>query len=206
MKVYFIRHGQSDSNSRREHGGWGQYSLTEQGRKEAEVAGKRLEGLSFDKVFTSDLIRTIETQQIALPGAQIEQSSLIREIDVGSLVGRTADDCYAEFGDSYIANKRVYDFSAYGGETYDQFCERVRKFVTELEKCSYESVAIFCHGGMILTMMDIILGFTVQNKYVLRCPNCGVFVFEFTGKSWQLDTWNYRGDITLENTDKDAIL
>ncbi len=206
MRVYFIRHGQSESNSKREHGGWGQYPLTEQGRREAAVAGKRLEGLHFDKVYSSDLIRTIETQQIAYPCEDVERSELIREIDVGSLMGRTADDCYAEYGESYMTNKKVYDFSTYGGETYDQFYERVMKFIKELETKPYQNVAIFCHGGMILTLMDHILGFTVKNKYVLRCPNCGVFIFEFTGKSWQLDTWNYRSDISLANTDKDAIL
>jgi broad specificity phosphatase PhoE len=200
MKVYFIRHGQSESNSRREHGGWAQYPLTEQGRQEAKVAGKRLEGLTFDKVYSSDLIRTIETQQIAYPCDDVEQSALIREIDVGSLAGRTADDCFAEYGESYIKNKKVYDFCAYGGENYDTFSARVRQFVKELESQPYENVAVFCHGGAILLMMDIILGYTIPNKYVLRCPNCGVFVFVFTGKSWQLDTWNYRGDITLENT------
>ena len=133
MKVYFIRHGESESNSRREHGGWAQYHLTEKGKKEAQLAGKKLAGLSFDKVYTSDLVRTIETQQIAMPGATTEASDLIREIHVGALAGRTADDCHAEYGDSYIANKKVYDFSAYGGETYDDFVARVKKFVKELE-------------------------------------------------------------------------
>ncbi|MBE6577266.1 MAG: histidine phosphatase family protein [Ruminococcaceae bacterium] len=206
MKVYFIRHGQSESNSKREHGGWGQYPLTEQGKKEAMVAGKRLEGMKFDKVYSSDLIRTIQTQEIAYPCDDVERSSLIREVNVGDLMGRTADDCYAEYGDPYIKNKSIYDFSAYGGENYEQFYDRIYKFIKELEKQPYENVAIFCHGGMILTMMDIVTGLIIPNKYVLRCPNCGVFTFVFTGKSWQLDTWNYRSDITLANTDKDAIL
>ena len=206
MKVYFIRHGQSESNSRGEHGGWAQYHLTEKGKKEAALAGKKLAGLSFDKIYSSDLVRTVETQQIAYPCDDVERSPLIREINVGSLAGRVAADCLAEYGESYLANKRVYDFSAYGGENYDEFQARICEFVKMLEKQPYKDVAVFCHGGTVLTMMDIITKNVIRDKYVLRCPNCGVFIFEFTGKSWMLDTWNFRGEMTLDDTDKDAIL
>lgn len=196
MKIYMVRHGQSGSNAEDVHGGWDQSSLTEKGRADAAIARARLEGISFDKVYSSDLNRTIETQQIALPDAVAERSTLIREINVGSLQGVSRDACLKKYGDSYIRNKLRLDFSDYGGETHQQFRDRICEFLSALEASSYKNVAVFCHGGVIRTMMEIITGVEIENKSsAFKCLNCGVYIFEYSGNIWRLDTWNYRGDI-----------
>ena len=196
MKIYMVRHGQSEANAKKQPGGWEQTHLTEKGRADAAIAGKRLEGISFDKVYSSDLFRTIETQQIALPDAEAERCTLIREIDVGCLAGKLAKDCEEKYGPSYLVNKSLLDFADYGGEDHQQFRERICEFLKILEASPYENVAVFCHGGVIRTMIDIVTGVDIVNKFTsFKCTNCGVYIFEYDGKRWCIDTWNYRGDI-----------
>ena len=196
MKVYMIRHGQSESNAKNIHGGWDPSHLTEQGRADAAVAGKRLEGISFDKVYTSDLNRAVETQRIALPDVDAEKSELIREINVGDLMGTSPKDCLAQYGESYRQNRCKRDFADYGGESHAQLCERVEAFLKSLEDRPYQNVAVFTHGGVIRATMEVIVKASFGNTIdSLKCANCSVFIFEYTDSKWQLDTWNFRGEI-----------
>ena len=60
MKLYMIRHGESTANAEGKHAGWGQIPLTDKGRDDARHAGTLLEGVTFDRVYVSDLLTTNE--------------------------------------------------------------------------------------------------------------------------------------------------
>lgn len=66
VNVYLVRHGQTYLNLYRRVQGWSDTPLTEKGRADAARAGKALAGVQFDRVFSSDLGRTIETARILL--------------------------------------------------------------------------------------------------------------------------------------------
>jgi len=67
-KLVLLRHGQSQWNLENRFTGWTDVDLTEQGRQEAEVAGKLFldEGYTFDMAYTSVLKRAIRTLWIVL--------------------------------------------------------------------------------------------------------------------------------------------
>lgn len=192
MKLYLIRHGQSEANLHKMHAGWGQFPLTEKGREDALRAGKILEGLTFDKIYSSDLIRAIETQQLAYPSDSVERNPLIREINAGKLVGRLFAECLEEYGEPYANHRRIFDYSAYGGESYDELCARIRAFLDILEQSPYENVAAFCHGGIITTLLDVITGKRHERRQFV-CENGSVSVFEYKDGKWKLRLWNYTG-------------
>ena len=70
MKVYFVRHGQSVNNVRGVWTGWMDVDLTEQGISDAKVAGDFLKGIKFDKVYSSDLKRAVDTAKYAISGCE----------------------------------------------------------------------------------------------------------------------------------------
>ena len=189
MKVYFIRHGQSEGNIGDRHCSWSQVSLTEKGKLDAAMAGRLLKGISFDKVYTSDLIRTIQTKEIALPDAEYEVLPMLREIGVGNLIGRKISDCIAEYGDAYLENRRRTDYSAYGGESREDLHRRIRAFLTMLEQQDYENVAVFCHAGYISCIISAISDYMYESMQ-LSCQNGSVSVFEFTEGRWRMVSWN----------------
>ena len=80
MKLFLIRHGQSTANLVKTYAGQTDAPLTEQGRLEAEQIRPILGKFSFDRVYSSDLTRAIDTQRIALPDAVAETTPLLREI------------------------------------------------------------------------------------------------------------------------------
>ena len=194
MKLYYIRHGQSEANFAKIHSGWSPVHLTEKGIEDAMRAREILKDMSFDKIYASDLTRAIETCEIALPGREYEKTDLIREINVGFLAGRPVIECEKKLGESYIEDRTNFDFVAYEGESYHQFRDRIALFLKSLESSPYESVAAVCHGGVIQTTIDIITGFRVKHCN-FTCSNCSVTVFEYKNGVWSLNLWNYTGEI-----------
>ena len=67
-KLVLLRHGQSQWNLENRFTGWTDVDLTEQGKQEAETAGKLFleEGYTFDLAYTSVLKRAIRTLWIVL--------------------------------------------------------------------------------------------------------------------------------------------
>lgn len=88
MILYFIRHGRQNC-----HDCNVDVPLSEEGRRQAELLGRRMERYPIDVLYSSDLIRAVETAQIAFAGRgsllvnhQIRPE--LREVDFGSLTGK----------------------------------------------------------------------------------------------------------------------
>lgn len=196
MKVYFIRHGQSECNRLDLRCGWSQTPLSELGRKQAKKANDYLKKVPFDKVYCSDLRRVRQTAAEALPGCELVYSDRIREIDVGDLSECPAEECQKKYGRAYDEAMRLQDFTVFGGESQKQMKERVRAFIWDLEKEKAEYVAVFGHEGTVHQMMEITLGQEILLEK-LQIDNASVSVFEYLNGKWKLLQYNYEGEIIL---------
>jgi 2,3-bisphosphoglycerate-dependent phosphoglycerate mutase len=116
-KLVLVRHGQSTWNLENLFTGWVDVDLTEQGRKEAQDAGRLLkaEGFQFDQVFTSVLKRAIRTLWIALDEMDamwlpVERTWRLNERHYGALQGQNKAQAVAEHGESQVKIwRRSYD-------------------------------------------------------------------------------------------------
>ena len=189
MKLYMIRHGQSTANAARLHAGWAQVPLTESGFEDARRAGKLLEGIHFDEIYVSDLLRAKQTMETALPGAIGEATPLLREINVGDLAGKNAAECLSIYGEQYLTDKAVHNFVPYNGEDSAMHLERIREFADLAEKCDADCIAAFCHEGSIRCMLDLVLGYR-HNRKECTLNNGSVSIFELSGGRWTLVSWN----------------
>ena len=184
MRVFIVRHGESENNKK---GLWtGQYNapLTEKGRLDAEGARTILERISFDKVYSSDLDRAIETAEIAIPGCIYETNKLLREIDVGSLSNQSTKTLSDEQTKNVIKN----GYAPFGGETREEFKARILAFKKELEGMDFQNVAVFCHGGWVKGFLNEILEMQIP-AHKICCNNCTVAVFEYENSKWKLHSW-----------------
>ena len=79
-KVVLLRHGQSQWNLENRFTGWTDVDLTEQGKQEADAAGKLFldEGYTFDIAYTSVLKRAIRTLWIVLDKMDLMWIPVIR--------------------------------------------------------------------------------------------------------------------------------
>ncbi len=68
MKVYIVRHGQTDWNVQHKAQGRSDIPLNETGRRQAEELRDKIKDIKFDAVYASPLKRARETAEIATDG------------------------------------------------------------------------------------------------------------------------------------------
>ena len=116
-KLLLLRHGQSIWNLENLFTGWVDIDLSEQGRQEAQEAGRLLkaEGIAFDMAFTSVLKRAIRTLWMALDEMDmmwlpVERTWRLNERHYGSLQGLNKAQTVEKHGaDQVKIWRRSYD-------------------------------------------------------------------------------------------------
>ena len=91
MKLYIIRHGQTDWNRARRLQGRTDIPLNEWGRRVAELTREGLKDVAFDMAFTSPLIRAKETAEIILGDRNVPiiEDERIIEVNFGAYEGES---------------------------------------------------------------------------------------------------------------------
>jgi 2,3-bisphosphoglycerate-dependent phosphoglycerate mutase len=131
--LVLVRHGQSDWNLKNLFTGWEDPDLTGKGVAEARAAGKslRTHGVSFDRAFTSNLVRAQHTLQLILeelgtPNLETARNRALNERDYGVLSGLNKDDAIRKWGDEQVDLwRRSYDVRPPGGESLKDTVARV---------------------------------------------------------------------------------
>ena len=182
MRVYLIRHGESEANQTKQWTGWLDAKLSDKGIEQAKAIRPFFENVKFDKVYSSDLCRAYVTAKTVLPEYEPEQLALIREFNVGSLSGQTHDA--VDLHDPKY-NFATNGFLAFGGESNEQFAARSKQFIRSLEESNYETVAVFSHGGFMRRFLGTALDVAIPPTKI-TCLNCAIMVLDFNGEIWNL--------------------
>lgn len=183
MKLFMIRHGQTRANVEYWYSGQSDVKLTEEGKQQARDIAPILAEIPFDRVYTSDLSRAMDTQQLAMPGVTATPLALLREYAIGTLTGQNIAEADAKYAPYHG------DYTPFGGETTQMVCDRAREFLAMLEADPCERVAAFSHNGFIKCVLRTMVGDIKATG--IENGNCNIVVFEFKNGSWKLLCWNY---------------
>ncbi len=190
MKLYFMRHGQTDYNERRLFQGQIDIPLNETGRQQAEQTKKLIESMrvDFDRVIASPLGRAVETVRIVtgLDDPDIIREPRLKEMDFGILDGTRFDEPLPEAGtlfsdpESYIPPE--------GAESFQDMAERVGSFLDEIRGAGEdENILIGTHGGTIRCMLVCIGYMKLSEIWEYPIGNCSVYEVELKDGKWQLN-------------------
>ena len=83
---YFV-HGTTVDNVAGKCSGWKQVELTELGKERAIRLGQICKDIHLDIIFTSDLIRAVDSANLAFPNVKHMQDKRLRECNYGDLDG-----------------------------------------------------------------------------------------------------------------------
>ena len=190
MELYVVRHGQSTANLEERHAGYLPVELSPLGRRQAAQARRTLEGISFDRVYCSDLLRARQTAEIALPGSKPVFTPLLREICVGELEGMTYRECQERYGADFFDAEARQDYSRMGGETGEEMRARIHGFLRELEgHTELNRVAVFGHEGTVRETLNFALGTVIPLEHMV-IRNAAVSVFSIGSEGRKLLGWN----------------
>ena len=196
MNIYFMRHGETDWNRERRIQGSTDIPLNQNGINLAQKVSRRIHenGIYFDLIFTSQLIRARKTAEIMnqFSHSEIIVDTRIKEFLFGQAEGATYDDLRNDpkFGSlkNWFLDPQNYH-AELGAESYEQFFGRIHSFLEEQIKpreSSCSDVLIVCHGGVVRGLLKVMLGWSVQRFAETKIPNCGLNLVELKNGDYNL--------------------
>jgi probable phosphoglycerate mutase len=125
-----------------------QVVLTEDGRRQAAAAADALGRITFDRVVTSGLARTLETARIVAPGVVPEERYALREIESGELRG-VAPETVQELMSTAFRGVVPLETRFLGGESIGELFDRVLpELDAVLADPGWDVLLLVLHGGV----------------------------------------------------------
>ena len=163
MRIYFIRHGESEANILRELSTRGiKHGLTEKGRSQITRLAAELASVPRIRIYSSPLLRATESAEILRKklGCEISVSKALCEWDVGELEGRRDDEAWERYWQIWKDwSAENTDSRVKGGESFKDIEARFVPFVTALVAAasSDESLLLIGHAGLFCAALPLIL-------------------------------------------------
>lgn len=201
MRIYFTRHGESQANLLHEISNRGlRHGLTSRGREQAEALAQRLQGVPIARLYSSPVLRAIETCVIVAHrlGVEYEVTDALREYDCGVLEGRSDEAAWQgwqELFDAWVVHHR-WEQRIDGGESFHDIRSRFEPFIAGLVQCygnTEINVACVAHGGVYWMMLPVVLknvdadliarhGFEYTSCIVAESRPTGLYCVEWNGQ------------------------
>jgi probable phosphoglycerate mutase len=156
---YLIRHGETEWNAGGRWQGHADIPLNDAGREQARRLAARLrrEGVRFDAIYSSDLLRAWETAAIVGEALGTPPAALpaLREIDVGAWSGLTVQEVAARDGELLARLESGEDLPRGGsGERFVDLYARVVPAAEQLVKAFPRgTIALVSHGGPVRALL-----------------------------------------------------
>ena len=184
MRIYLVRHGETLANAEKRYLGRGSSPFTELGLGQNLRALSKLMQIDFDAVYSSPSERCLSMARKAASGKKINVASDTRlsEIDFGYFEGLTWQEARERFPEEFESLcKNAEEFRFPGGESQNELDIRVRDFAEEAVKLPYENVAVFSHGGAVMSLLSHLLELAPGQKWRFKISHGSVTAVEITG-------------------------
>ena len=165
MRLYIMRHGETEWNVRRLYQGHSDIPLNENGVALAEITGRGLRDIPFDLAFTSPLRRARQTAEIVLRGRDVplaEEPKLI-EIAFGVYEGCTAlpteRDPHPDPNLLNFIRDPEHYVAPEGGESIPGLCMRMSAYLNSLIRrrdLQDKTILLSTHGAATCAMLNAI--------------------------------------------------
>jgi phosphoserine phosphatase len=158
MKLYLVRHGETQMNVKGLIQSHSNHSLNKNGISQAEKIANRLRNEQIDFIYSSDLDRAKETaQEIGKHHSHITliETPKLREKKAGILEGMEKKEAQKKF------NKDVHKFHSFkpeGAESFEEAQQRIAQLYNKLlKKHKGKSVLLVAHGAIIGALLLFLL-------------------------------------------------
>ncbi|AYV95406.1 phosphoglycerate mutase [Fusobacterium necrophorum subsp. funduliforme] len=192
MKLYFVRHGETEWNTQRRFQGRKNSPLTARGEEQAKKIAEQLREIPFTSLYSSSLGRAKKTAQEIQKGREIpiEIMDEFIEISMGELEGKTKGDflkLYPEEYEKYTQADLNYNPGAFSGERFEEIQARLKQGIQKLvEKHKEEDIILVVSHGMTLQILftDLRYGNLEHLKEEKLPENTEIRVVEYKNKQF----------------------
>lgn len=182
MKIYLLRHGETNENKNKYYYGKMDVSLNEKGIEQGKRAHIALKNIDFNTVFISERKRTRETADLVLGSKDVKiiMDNRINEMDFGEFEGKNYEDIKKQYPEEYkVWEENWKEFTPPYGESYMQFYHRIKCFMDDILKLPDEDILIVTHGGVIRTIYSYILGGNMDFFWKFSSKNGDISIIKY---------------------------
>jgi probable phosphoglycerate mutase len=163
--------------------------MTETGREQARVLGRRLAAVGFGLVVTSPLSRAAETARLAgFDGVAVVEPDL-REWDYGALEGRLT----AEIREDY-PGWSIWTGPWPEGETVEEVGARADRVLARIRAADGD-VLLFSHGHLLRVLAARWLGLPPASGALFALGTATVSILGWDRENAVIETWNEACDL-----------
>ena len=176
MKVYFVRHGQTNYNvldlcnddpTKDAH-------LTELGKQQAKIVGEKIRDIKLDIAIVSELPRTKETALIITKNHQVEFK-----------IESRINDRKTGFNDKPVSDflealkPDIFNSKFNNGESFQEEKKRALSFLEELKSYNFTNVLVVSHSEILQIINGYFNNFSDQEIWDTKIDNCQVLEVNF---------------------------
>lgn len=174
MRIYLIRHGRQSSRLCNVD-----VDLCQEGFRQAALVGERLFPAGIQAVYSSRLIRAVQTAQAAnlYWNAEHMIRPELREISFGEMEGLSDEQIDQRFKDFKERQERMETDLPYpGGECAGDVIRRTLPVIEEIAQSGLAGVAVVTHGGVIRSLAAHFLGMELAGwrRLCSDLENCSI--------------------------------
>lgn len=177
--LYIIRHGKTELNAKMLMQGRSDHPLNEAGFAQAEEAAERFRemGVTIDKVYTSPLIRAVQTAKAIAPDAEIEVEQRLIEMDYGPYEGMDLRNPAPEVISFFMDFINVP--APEGMEPLPAIVERLGSFLDEIvEEASERNILISTHAIAMKGALEYLTPESKGSYWAKNIGNCDIYASE----------------------------
>lgn len=199
-RLVLLRHGVTLWNVEGRFQGHRDPQLSDDGRVEAELLGRRLAGNPDERpqlLVSSTLVRAAQTAEavgaaiaeVAGP-PEIRLDPRLMEIGQGEWEGRTHADLARDDAARYSAWRSDDHAQPPGAEPIEQVVQRVGSLLDEIGSMDEPVIGLVSHGGTLRVAIGLLLGLQASRFWRMDLDNCSISSFAPAEEGWSLTRWN----------------
>lgn len=190
VKIYFVRHGETQYNIEKRMQGFCDSPLTDNGIRQAKSVGMGLNDIDFKAAYASESPRVISTAKHAIGhrNLPIITDPRLKEMNFGVLESLAAEEISAQYGDilETLFSLNDLNMSAPEGESYLQLFTRTNSAVNDIvhqHKHEGGNILVFSHG---VTIGNYLMQLAKLSDYPHH-DNCSVSVIKYFNDNFQVE-------------------
>lgn len=189
MKIYLIRHGQTDWNLLGKLQGSTDIPLNETGVRQAVSMAAYMKDTTLESVYSSPYKRAKATAEIlcSSQGLEGKEADSLREICMGKWEGLTWEEIESQYPDALMAFQlNPMEHSSPKGERYQDVIDRVGPWVDGILYEAKGNIALVSHGITIGCILKYLFWEHPEVDISARVGNASVTTLEYNQKTKEL--------------------
>lgn len=177
--LYIIRHGKTDLNAKMLMQGRSDHPLNDDGFAQAEEAAGRFRnmGVTIDKVYSSPLVRAVQTAKTIAPKAELVIDGRLIEMDYGPYEGMDLNDPAPEVIEFFMDFVNVP--APEGMEPLPAIVERLGDFLEEIrDEAAKSNVLISTHAIAMKGALEYLTPESGGSYWAKNIGNCDIYAAE----------------------------